>query len=95
MGGKVCTCSISRTLARTAVRARALSPSVNSTVHIEPSSRYQKEAAETRKASTALHEALIRQEAEERGITVSEAEVEEAIQEAYGFFPNGTNGAIR
>jgi parvulin-like peptidyl-prolyl isomerase len=33
---------------------------------------------------------LIRQEAQKRGITVSEAEVEKAIQESLGFFPNGT-----
>lgn len=37
-----------------------------------------------------IDEALIRQEAEKRGITVSEAEVEKAIQEAYNFFPDGT-----
>jgi peptidyl-prolyl cis-trans isomerase D len=37
-----------------------------------------------------IEEALIRQEAEKRGITVSEAEVEKAIQEAYNFFPDGT-----
>jgi peptidyl-prolyl cis-trans isomerase D len=37
-----------------------------------------------------IDEALIRQEAEKRGITVSEDEVEKAIQEAYNFFPNGT-----
>ena len=37
-----------------------------------------------------IDEALIRQEAKTRGITVSTAEVEEAIQEAYRFFPNGT-----
>jgi parvulin-like peptidyl-prolyl isomerase len=37
-----------------------------------------------------IDEALIRQEAEKRGITVSEEEVEKAIQEAFNFFPNGT-----
>ncbi|HSM70216.1 MAG TPA: SurA N-terminal domain-containing protein, partial [Anaerolineales bacterium] len=37
-----------------------------------------------------IDEALIRQEAETRGITVSEQDVEEAIQEAFNFFPNGT-----
>lgn len=37
-----------------------------------------------------IDEALIRQEAEKRGITVSEDEVEKAIQEAYNFFPDGT-----
>lgn len=35
-------------------------------------------------------EVLISQEAEKRGITVSDEEVEKAIEEAYGFFPNGT-----
>ncbi len=35
-------------------------------------------------------EILIRQEAEKRGITVSEAEVEKSIQESLNFFPNGT-----
>ena len=33
---------------------------------------------------------LIRQEAEKRGITVSKDEVEKAIQQNFGFFPNGT-----
>ena len=37
-----------------------------------------------------IDEALIRQEAEKRGITVSDEEVEQAIQEAYQFFPDGT-----
>ena len=37
-----------------------------------------------------IDEALIRQEAEKRGITVSDEEVEKAIQEAYNFFPDGT-----
>lgn len=37
-----------------------------------------------------VDEALIRQEAEKRGITVSEAEVDKAVQEAYRFFPDGT-----
>lgn len=37
-----------------------------------------------------IDEALIRQEAEKRGITVSDAELEQAIQEAYRYFPNGT-----
>lgn len=37
-----------------------------------------------------IDEILIRQEAEERGITVSAEEVETAIREAYGFFPDGT-----
>jgi len=35
-------------------------------------------------------EALIRQEAGKRGITASDDEVEQAVQEAYSFFPNGT-----
>lgn len=33
---------------------------------------------------------VVREEAERRGITVSEAEVEEAVQAAFGFFPDGT-----
>jgi len=33
---------------------------------------------------------IIREEAEQRGITASEAEVDEAIQQAFGFFPDGT-----
>jgi len=37
-----------------------------------------------------VDETLIRQEAEKRGISVSDEEVEAAIQEAYRFFPNGT-----
>ncbi|GAB4459065.1 MAG: hypothetical protein Kow0070_13610 [Anaerolineales bacterium] len=37
-----------------------------------------------------INEALIRQEAEKRGITVSDEEVEQAIREAYRFFPDGT-----
>jgi parvulin-like peptidyl-prolyl isomerase len=37
-----------------------------------------------------INEALIRQEAEKRGITVSDAEVEKSIQENFNFFPNGT-----
>lgn len=37
-----------------------------------------------------VEEELIRQEAEKRGISVSEAELEESIQTAYQFFPNGT-----
>lgn len=36
------------------------------------------------------NEILIRQEAEKRGITVSEEEVENLLHEAYGFFPDGT-----
>ncbi len=40
---------------------------------------------------TMIDEALIRQEAEKRGITVSKEELERAIQESYGFFPNGTS----
>lgn len=35
-------------------------------------------------------EALIRQEAEKRGITVTDEEVEKAVQEAYNFYPDGT-----
>ncbi|MGZ9225340.1 MAG: peptidylprolyl isomerase [Anaerolineales bacterium] len=37
-----------------------------------------------------VDEILIRQEAEKRGISVSAEEVEEAIQAAYNFFPDGT-----
>lgn len=37
-----------------------------------------------------IDETLIRQEAEKRGITVTDAEVEEKIQGAYNFYPNGT-----
>jgi len=37
-----------------------------------------------------VDEVLIRQEAEKRGITVSAEELEAAIQESYGFFPNGS-----
>ncbi len=37
-----------------------------------------------------IDEILIRQEAKERGITVSHEEVEKSIQENFGFFPNGT-----
>jgi len=35
-------------------------------------------------------EALIRQEADKRGITVTEDEIEKAVQEAYSFYPDGT-----
>src|SRR5262245_11789517 len=37
-----------------------------------------------------IDEALIRQEAAKRGITVSEEEIQKEIQNEYGFFPNGT-----
>lgn len=37
-----------------------------------------------------VNEALIRQESAKRGITVSDGEMQDAIQEAYQFFPNGT-----
>ena len=37
-----------------------------------------------------VEETLIRQEAQRRGIVVSEAEVEAAVQEAFGFYKNGT-----
>lgn len=37
-----------------------------------------------------IDEELIRQEAAKRGITVSEAEIDKAIQESYQYFPNGT-----
>ncbi|WKZ35525.1 MAG: peptidylprolyl isomerase [Anaerolineales bacterium] len=37
-----------------------------------------------------VNEEVIRQEAAKLGITVSEAELDEALQSAFGFFPNGT-----
>lgn len=37
-----------------------------------------------------VDEALIRQEAEKRGITIPKEEVDKAVEAAYGFFPNGT-----
>lgn len=37
-----------------------------------------------------VDEILIRQEAEKRGITVSDDEIEQAIKEVYRFFPDGT-----
>jgi len=37
-----------------------------------------------------IDEALIRQEAARRGITVTDEEIEQAIQEFFGYFPNGT-----
>jgi hypothetical protein len=37
-----------------------------------------------------VDDALIRQEAKRRGITVSEADIDKAIQDALGFFPDGT-----
>jgi peptidyl-prolyl cis-trans isomerase D len=37
-----------------------------------------------------VEETLIRQEAQRRGIVVSEAEVDAAVQEAFGFYRNGT-----
>lgn len=37
-----------------------------------------------------IQDKLIRQEAKRRGITVTKAEVDKAIQEAFGYFPNGT-----
>lgn len=37
-----------------------------------------------------IREELIRQEAAKRGITVSEEELNKAIEEAFGYFPNGT-----
>ena len=44
-----------------------------------------------RVADQMIDEALIRQEAERRGISVSDEELEKAIQEAYNFYPNGTS----
>ncbi len=40
--------------------------------------------------SKLVDERLIRQEARRRGLTVSPDDVEHAIQDAFGFFPNGT-----
>ena len=37
-----------------------------------------------------INEELIRQEAKKRGITVSEEEMNEAMQDAFGFYPNGS-----
>src|SRR5687767_2417946 len=37
-----------------------------------------------------IDEVLIRQEAEKRGITFTDAEVQKEIQDSYGFFPDGT-----
>ena len=37
-----------------------------------------------------INEELIRQEAAKRGITVDEAELDEAVQAAFNYFPNGT-----
>jgi peptidyl-prolyl cis-trans isomerase D len=37
-----------------------------------------------------VEEALIRQEAEKRGITVSDEEINSAMQEGFGYYPNGT-----
>lgn len=37
-----------------------------------------------------IDEEIIRQEAAKRGITISEAELQEAIQSFFGYFPNGT-----
>ena len=39
---------------------------------------------------TVVDETLIRQEAKRRGIVVSPADVDAAVQEAFGFYPNGT-----
>jgi parvulin-like peptidyl-prolyl isomerase len=38
----------------------------------------------------AIEDRLIRQEAARRGITVSKEEVDKALEEAFGYFPNGT-----
>jgi parvulin-like peptidyl-prolyl isomerase len=40
--------------------------------------------------NTMIDEVLIRQKAKERGITVSKEDVDKYIQEAYGFYKNGT-----
>ncbi len=39
---------------------------------------------------TMIQDVLIRQEMERRGVTITDEEVEKAIQEAFGFFPEGT-----
>jgi parvulin-like peptidyl-prolyl isomerase len=39
---------------------------------------------------TMVDDVLIRQEAKKRGITVTDAEVEQAFQAAFGFYPDGT-----
>lgn len=38
-----------------------------------------------------IENTLIRQEARRRGITVTEAELDKAFEEAFGYFPNGTS----
>lgn len=38
-----------------------------------------------------IYEAIIRQEAAARGITVTKEEVDQAMQEAFGFYPDGTS----
>lgn len=40
--------------------------------------------------NTLIDEEIIRQEAAKRGITASEEEINEALQSAFGYFPNGT-----
>lgn len=40
--------------------------------------------------NTLIDEEIIRQEAEKRGITVSEEEITEAMQSGFNYFPNGT-----
>jgi parvulin-like peptidyl-prolyl isomerase len=37
-----------------------------------------------------INEEIIRQEAAKRGITVSQQELDEAVQDAFGYYPNGT-----
>jgi parvulin-like peptidyl-prolyl isomerase len=37
-----------------------------------------------------IQDLLVRQEAEERGIAVAESEIDDAVQELFGFFPKGT-----
>ena len=38
-----------------------------------------------------INDIIIREEAAERGITVSDDEIDEAVYDAFGFYPNGTN----
>jgi len=49
-----------------------------------------KEALGQKVLDTLVEEALIRQEAKKRGITASDQEVTQAMQEAFSFYPNGT-----
>ncbi len=56
--------------------------------------QYQSELVPETAGATVLDnlisDALIRQEAKKRGITVTKAEVDKALEEAFGYYPNGT-----